>query len=683
MANSINEFILNNANTQAVKDTAKNSNQYMTKEADKSFDMVFKDVNKYSNSNNYENKYNDKQTTGYKNNQNAFGEQNQSLKKDEYAFGKTAESVVDERKRSESAVKEKYQEKTKNTDYIESKESKQVDNSRKEESSSKSSTDKKDGATDSYETQAKEVVKNADTQKDNTVKPDSEEKQQAVKDDNSNQNQSQKDNDNNPKNNVLSQNSETNQQKQNIVEQAVGSTQNQITDTASVNQPGLAVLADIAAETTASSPSNLAGSETVSNQTAANDVVINNLASNNTASSNAAIDAASKAQTEINSATQPQNTAPTSENSSKIAAAIEDSINLTVDVDAQMDAGSDVKNTSLNANPEAADASKDKTHVTITAQDNTANNKSVEPDKITAAKPNTTDIVDNAPKTEILDTNASLDESQNQTQIKASENVKSLETAKADAKDARPQTAVSQAVIDRLNAEVVNNNNSSNTGSNFSRQQNAAEQIVKLSIESMTLKSEAPDFTHLMNQDKVQLAQDKIQVNIPQTPAKELSKFDILNQIAEKLPNLKAGSEKVEIILKPERLGKVNVELQSTRGLINATLIAENKQVKELLEKNIDTLRNNLTSQGVNVNNITVKVDESAKSQFNTFDFNQGQFGSEAQDQQQGSQRAYDSDNSNDIKGQNIAIETEEGAVSMNEPTEKGSLHDGMVDYKV
>ncbi len=274
----------------------------------------------------------------------------------------------------------------------------------------------------------------------------------------------------------------------------------------------------------------------------------------------------------------------------------------------------------------------------------------------------------------------SADDMPNTIQIKVSNDVQVDSSRSKDNQIEINNQQLNQSVISEIDAEVVNYNN--NSSSNFSNQQNASEQIVKLSIESLSSSSEPSDFTNIINHSNGQLAQDKIQVNTAPISAKELTKFDIMNQIAEKLPTLKAGTEKVEIILKPENLGKVNVELESTRGVVNATLIAENKQVKELLEKNIDTLRNNLTAQGVNVNTVTVKVEEPTKSAFNAFDFNQNNFGSDTTKHQNSfseTQNAdYDANGSSNILGsdENVATATENN-------TEAGKLHSGMVDYKV
>jgi len=97
--------------------------------------------------------------------------------------------------------------------------------------------------------------------------------------------------------------------------------------------------------------------------------------------------------------------------------------------------------------------------------------------------------------------------------------------------------------------------------------------------------------------------------------AKTAQENQILNQVKEATSNAIArGTSKVSIILRPENLGKVNVNLASTNGILSAQLIAQNQQAADALNKNIENLKQNLIDQGVKVNDISVKVQESSQS---------------------------------------------------------------------
>lgn len=249
--------------------------------------------------------------------------------------------------------------------------------------------------------------------------------------------------------------------------------------------------------------------------------------------------------------------------------------------------------------------------------------------------------------------------------------------------ETKPETELQQSMLDEMDAEVTDMSQNS-SGNNFT-QQNATDQIVKFSIEPMA-KTEQTDFSAIVNKE-VKPIGDKVSapINTTTVNAKELSKVDILNQINEKFAHLKSNtSEKLEIILKPEHLGKVNLEIQSTKGLISATLVASSQQVKELLEKNIESLKNNLNAQGLNVNNINVKVEETNKSAFNDLNFNQ-QFeaGTNNEDRKNNSFLASES-YGKDIELENSMKGLEEGITqTQGDSPDMNSLRAGLVDYKV
>lgn len=91
----------------------------------------------------------------------------------------------------------------------------------------------------------------------------------------------------------------------------------------------------------------------------------------------------------------------------------------------------------------------------------------------------------------------------------------------------------------------------------------------------------------------------------------------VLNQVKDAtLKNVsKTGTSSINIILKPESIGKVNVNLISNNGIVSAQFTAESKQAADILNKNIDVLRQNLSEQGVKIAEISVKVHETSNSE--------------------------------------------------------------------
>ena len=160
-----------------------------------------------------------------------------------------------------------------------------------------------------------------------------------------------------------------------------------------------------------------------------------------------------------------------------------------------------------------------------------------------------------------------------------------------------------------------------NNGSSFS-QGNAAEQIIKMSVENADTSTTTVSGTFQVQTDKA--------VNSTSSTLRtfDLNKADIMNQIGTKMQQLtENGQSKVTIILKPENLGRIQLEILNTGDGITARMLTENQQVKELLDKNMETLKSQLGAQGVNVNNI--KVENTQQTTQNFLGFEQEQFSRE------------------------------------------------------
>lgn len=269
-------------------------------------------------------------------------------------------------------------------------------------------------------------------------------------------------------------------------------------------------------------------------------------------------------------------------------------------------------------------------------------------------------------------------------------------------------TSISQETIDNLDITVqsVESNETSNSANKNNQQftnqhNNAQEDVIKMSIEG--LEAETENFTipetnvetiDTISTGKVntsQITPDKTSTLANTAPAqtKNATNTDILNQITGKITLPQDGaSSKVNIILQPENLGKVTVEILQTKDGVAAKMIAETPQVKELLDKSIETLKNSIASQGVNVNNILVKVEESASAQDANLGFEQEQFNRETAKQSNNGNHSNQSENeTNKIEnqqGDNITPQEEDSDISSSTPTQKDTLnHNGSINITV
>lgn len=265
-------------------------------------------------------------------------------------------------------------------------------------------------------------------------------------------------------------------------------------------------------------------------------------------------------------------------------------------------------------------------------------------------------------------------------------------TTKPVAKDILDKASLTQDMLNKTNAKVVNieTSNSNSDSNNLLNKQNPQEQVIKLALESNNA-------THSGNVnagvDLSNIADTTLQANFEKTlntvqtqtqaqahESKELTNSDILSQINSKLDNLKTeGLTKISIILKPENLGKINLELINSKDGLVAQMTTDNPQVKELLNKSLEGLKESLSSQGVNVNSVTVKVEEVQKQSSDMFSF-------EGKQSNHGNQGFSDNPNKSNKGGAQFDEDINNlGELQIGEADDLISVgsHVGEVDYKV
>ncbi len=90
---------------------------------------------------------------------------------------------------------------------------------------------------------------------------------------------------------------------------------------------------------------------------------------------------------------------------------------------------------------------------------------------------------------------------------------------------------------------------------------------------------------------------------VPVTPK------EIINQIIEKTSVfITPEKSEMNIELKPDSLGKLSLKIASENGIITAKFIADSHQVKQVLESNMELLKDSLERQGMNVEGFSVSV---------------------------------------------------------------------------
>lgn len=94
-----------------------------------------------------------------------------------------------------------------------------------------------------------------------------------------------------------------------------------------------------------------------------------------------------------------------------------------------------------------------------------------------------------------------------------------------------------------------------------------------------------------------------------------ITKEDVIAQIHSKLQSMNSTTNtKLTMVLNPESLGKVSIQLTNTKSGMVAEMIVASQAVKDILDSSLSSLKDTLVAQGVQVNDVSVKVSQSENS---------------------------------------------------------------------
>lgn len=166
--------------------------------------------------------------------------------------------------------------------------------------------------------------------------------------------------------------------------------------------------------------------------------------------------------------------------------------------------------------------------------------------------------------------------------------------------------SIDEEIFKDLKIESISAETDSSTSGNLMQNQTPEEQGVKA-----MLNQEVETF-----EIKVESTQSTQQVQTAQPKQVDVNPSRIIDQITKHLEALQNNS-KVNIVLNPESLGKVNIQLLTTKEGLSAQFTVTTQEARELLMKGLDGLKDTLVSHGVGVDNVSVKVADAQKSEYN------------------------------------------------------------------
>lgn len=170
---------------------------------------------------------------------------------------------------------------------------------------------------------------------------------------------------------------------------------------------------------------------------------------------------------------------------------------------------------------------------------------------------------------------------------------------------------VEEDVLKELNIESVKvHTDTDDASGDLLNSQTPQEQAVKalMNHDTSSFESKINQVQSASNGGSAQTA-NQVQANV--NPSK------IIEQVSKQLENMQ-NTSKVSIVLNPESLGKVTVELVKSPEGLSAQFTTATQEARELLMKGLDGLKDALSTHGVGVDNVSVKLNEAQKGEYNS-----------------------------------------------------------------
>jgi flagellar hook-length control protein FliK len=192
-------------------------------------------------------------------------------------------------------------------------------------------------------------------------------------------------------------------------------------------------------------------------------------------------------------------------------------------------------------------------------------------------------------------------------------------TSNSNTEQPKQSTVLSEKIVKELNIESLNSETAQNSASgDLMQNQSPQEQTVKIMIQG-EIKSDV----------NIQFAKTAEVKPVEITPSK------IIEQISKQLEGMYNNS-KLEMVLNPGTLGKLHLHLMNTKEGLVAQFTVTTQEARDLLMKGLNGLKDVLLAQGVSVDTVSVKLEESDND--TGFDWDDKE-GSQGGNKQQGTRK--------------------------------------------
>lgn len=198
--------------------------------------------------------------------------------------------------------------------------------------------------------------------------------------------------------------------------------------------------------------------------------------------------------------------------------------------------------------------------------------------------------------------------SEDTTKVDVSIKLKNALNPENEANDTNESQNLSIRLINSLSS-ASNTGTSSSSGETLSQMASTTSNALSPTTLSENLDS---TFQGILNQVVTQKTETIVMNGTVTTIYTEVTAKDVLDQIVTGMKvQVKEGNSQVVLQLNPENLGKIALSISHEKGVISGQFVAESEAVKKIIESNLNQLKAQLQSQGINVDNLKIVVGDS------------------------------------------------------------------------
>lgn len=159
----------------------------------------------------------------------------------------------------------------------------------------------------------------------------------------------------------------------------------------------------------------------------------------------------------------------------------------------------------------------------------------------------------------------------------------------------KSSNVLNENIIKELKVEVVSSQSAEAEGSmeDFMQNQSPQEQTTRIMIQGDI---------------KYETVASEVSKNTTQVKTTTVTPGRIIEQISKQLEGM-FNNSKLNMVLNPGTLGKLNLQLVNTKDGIMAQFTVTTQETRDLLMKGLNGLKETLLAQGINVDNVSVKLE--------------------------------------------------------------------------